>query len=110
MAYRLFRLRNKGKTGWWVIALGPETAKEYSLKKGCARKIENITVVGDQTDYYLHTTRDGSGGGWHQPGYSTSLKKILCQERVGFAHIRMTPVKWDNLGHPIKTKGEWILV
>jgi hypothetical protein len=53
---KLYRLKNKNNTGWWVVADSPEEAVRISLSAERARRPENITVVGDQTEHYRTTT------------------------------------------------------
>jgi hypothetical protein len=48
---RIFRLSNNC---WWMIAHNLSEAKNISIKQGFAKKIENITLLGDQTDFYFN--------------------------------------------------------
>lgn len=83
---RLFRLRNKGKFSWWVIARDLERATDLSMSIKRAYKRENISLVGDQTEFYLNSK------------YGESLRKLLEADVEGFAGIRI----------PLQSKGEWI--
>jgi hypothetical protein len=49
---RLYRIRNKADNGVWVFAETEARALELALASGHARKMENLRVIGDQTDIF----------------------------------------------------------
>ena len=79
MMMRLFRLVNRGRYAWWMIAKSLESAKEFAVKIGNARHVNNVRLVGDQTDFYL----DGSDT-------ASTLQAVLDGDKEGIAHILHT--------------------
>ncbi|RDJ35392.1 MAG: hypothetical protein DWQ19_11290 [Crenarchaeota archaeon] len=74
---RLFRLKNKSGRCFWVVAPTIEAAKEYACFKGYAKNVENLSLIGDQTDFYLNN-----------PG-GDSLQEILDDGKSGTVCIQL---------------------
>jgi hypothetical protein len=73
---RLFRLKNRAGTAWWVMAVNYEDAVNLSLTTGRARSSHNIELVGDQTDFYLRQQHTGK-----------TLRRLLDGDARGFGSI-----------------------
>ena len=76
---RLYRLKNKNGTCWWTAAPDLESALRFSVQYGHAKKIENIKIIGDQTDFMLQQ----NGG--------ESLRKQLEEGVIGIGGVRFDP-------------------
>lgn len=77
MSIKLFRLRNKARTGCWVFAESFEEAADITMEAPYkfATKKENISLVGDQTNFFLTQNK------------TTDLEQVLKEGAKGVAHV-----------------------
>lgn len=73
----LYRLRNKARYAWWMIAATLEDAIELSVQTGLAASALHVSLIGDQTAFYLD-----------QPG-GESLQALLDAGHAGVAVIEI---------------------
>ena len=78
--------------GWWVFARDYQDAVTLSMAIGHARKVENIRLVGDQTDFMLK----GPAG--------ASLQKMLDADSRGFGCVAIPAQQWLCTWPPDKEK------
>ena len=81
---RLFKLKNKARNAWWVMAVNYNDAVKLSLTIRYAHKPENISLIGDFTDSILQDEK-------RQTGEKESLKKLLNENSRGFGGILVHP-------------------
>jgi hypothetical protein len=52
MKMRLYRISNKARRGCWIFAASEARAKELALADGFVKRLENITSLKDQTEFF----------------------------------------------------------
>lgn len=74
---QLYRLNNRARHAWWMIAATLEEAIELSVRAGRAESASHVSLIGDQTAFYLD-----------QPG-GQSLQALLDAGHPGVAVIEI---------------------